>query len=79
MCACAGGVWACGGVFVCVCGLVGRVCVLTLQFHTCLILSEFGVKGFVEECVCCGLGAGQRGNEGGGREQRMLGVQDGHA
>lgn len=61
--------------FVSVSSLVGRVCVLTLQFHTCLILSEFGVKGFVEECVCFGLGAGQRGNEGGTKNRGCWGCR----
>lgn len=40
---------------VCVCVREGRAegaCVLeSPQFHTCLILSEFGVKGFVGECA----------------------------
>lgn len=48
-------------------------CVLeSPQFHTCLILSEFGVKGFVEECVficvCVEGRGGGVGNEGEGRE-----------
>lgn len=42
-------VWLC----VCVCGKHrGHVYYKSPQFHTCLILSEFGVNGFVVGCVC---------------------------
>lgn len=55
---------------VCVWGVAGACCAqggaLALQFHTCLIFSEFGEKGFVEECVSCGLDVRRRGNESGG-------------
>ena len=43
---------------VCVCVFEGACVLETPQFHTCLILSEFGVKGFVVEFVWRGGGLG---------------------